>query len=77
MKPSGHGLQPLYLRVLQGSVCGDGAEHFQDLVESSLECVKLSKNVHLAEVKLSLGGGLFELLLRFVEILLVLLENTV
>lgn len=54
LKPGGHGLQSFYLRVLQGRVGGNGAEHFQDLVESSLECVKFPKNVHLTEVKLSL-----------------------
>lgn len=75
MKPCGHGFEALYLRVLQGRVGRNGAEHLQDLVEPSLERVELSENVHLAEVKLPLVGGLLQLLFGLVETPLVLLKD--
>lgn len=77
LKPGGHSLQSFYLGVLQGGVSGNGAEHFQDLVQSSLERVKLPKNVHLAEVELPLWGSLLQLLLGFMETPLVLLKSTI
>lgn len=76
LKPRGHGFKALYLGVLQCRVGGNGAEHLQDLVEPSLECVKLSENVHLTEVKLPLVGRLLQLLFGLVETPLVLLEDT-
>lgn len=73
LKPGGHGLQPLYLGVLQDRVGGDGGKQLQDLSEATLERVKFPKYVHLAEVELSLQRGLFQLLLGFVEVPLVFL----
>jgi len=75
LKPGGHGFQPFNLRILQCRVGGNGAEHFEDLLETSLECVKLPKYVHLTEVKLSLWGSLFQFFLGFMETQLVLLDN--
>lgn len=47
------GLQSNNVRILQHRVGGNRVEHFQNLVESSLERVKLPKNVLLTEVELS------------------------
>lgn len=51
----------------------DGLKHLNDLLQSSGEGVKLSKDVHLGELKRPLVGHLLQLFLGFVEAALVLL----
>lgn len=77
LKSCGHGFKSFNLRVLKCRVGGDGVKHFQDLAKAPLECVKLPKDVHFTNVKLSLRSRLFQLLLGFMKTPLVLLSNKV
>lgn len=51
----------------------DGLKHLNDLLQSSGEGVKLSKDVHFGELERPLVGHLLQLFLGFVEAALVLL----
>lgn len=57
----------------QMRVHGDGLKHLNDLLQSSSEGVKLSKDVHLGELEWPLIGHLLQLFLGFMEAALVLL----